>query len=166
MKKKLWIVVILGAVIFGMYAWVKFNPPLEVSTVASSRSYKSVVVGVGNKGIGDVKIIHVSVNNEEEPSLTKIQVSHALQGFIITEDFKSDESEKYEFTNIEDTTIKAGTSPSIQFEKQDNGTATDQDISYGVSVLHNEAINQVNITYKYFGITFNETITITNIPSS
>jgi len=36
---------------------------LEISTRASSGDYKSVVVGVGNKGIREVKILDVLVNN-------------------------------------------------------------------------------------------------------
>ncbi len=163
MKKKLWIsILIVGIAIGGFYSFVKFNSPLEVGTIASSGDRQSVVVEVGNKGIGEVKIVNVLVNNDEEPLKTKVQISNVLQGFTITKDFNSPESKKYGFRDIEDTMIEAGTSPSVQYQKSDDGTATNKDKSYGVSVLHTETIHKVNIEYKYFGLTCNETISIAN----
>lgn len=163
MKKKLWIaVLILGLIICGLYFFVKFNPPLELRTLGSSGDNKSVVVGVGNKGISDIKILDVLVNNNENPTKTKVQVSNALQGFIITDNFNSNESKKYGFRNIEDTTIKVGTSLSNQFKKLDDNTATNKDEIYGVSVIYTEEIFKVHIKYSYLGITFNETIPLVN----
>lgn len=159
LKKKLWIsVLILAITIGGFYSFVKVNPPLGIGTLASSEDKKSVVVGIGNKGFREVKIVDVSVNNNEKPSKTKAQVSNALQGFIITDDYTNKESIKYGFKNIEDVTIKVGTFPSSYFKKLDDGTATKNDKIYGISVIHNEAINRVNIKYSYLGISFNETV--------
>lgn len=150
LKKKLWISVLLIAIFMGgFYFLVKGNPPLEVGTLASSKDHKSVVVGMGNKGFGEVKIIDVSVNNNEKPSKTKVQVSNALQGFIVTDDYDNKESIPYGFQKIEDTSMKAGTS---------EGTATKNDEIYGLSVIHHEAINRVNIKYSYLGITFDEMV--------
>ncbi|WP_223881939.1 hypothetical protein [Niallia endozanthoxylica] len=51
MNKKLWVsVLILVIVIGGFYSFMKFNPPLEISTLASSENHKSVVVGLAIKG--------------------------------------------------------------------------------------------------------------------
>ena len=60
---------------------------MEIGTLASSGDSKSVVVGVGNKGFQNVKILDVVVNNNDIPVETKIQVSNALQGFVITSTF-------------------------------------------------------------------------------
>jgi hypothetical protein len=159
LKKKLWIfVLILAITIGGFYSFAKFNPPLDIGTLASSKDNKSVVVGIGNKGFRKVKILDVSVNNNEKPSKTKVQASNALQGFIITNDYNNEESIKYGFKNVEDITIKVGASPSSYFKKLDDGTATKKDEIYGISVIHNEAINRVNIKYSYLGISFNETV--------
>lgn len=47
--KKLWISVLLLAItIGGVYFFIKFNPPLEIGTLASSEGDKLVIVGVGN----------------------------------------------------------------------------------------------------------------------
>ncbi|ASJ52598.1 hypothetical protein BP422_02955 [Brevibacillus formosus] len=159
LKKKLWISVLLIAIIVGgFYFLVKGNPPLDMGTLASSEDHKSVVVGMGNKGFREVKIIDVSVNNDEKPSETKVQVSNALQGFIITDDYDNPGSKPYGFQNIEDIAIKAGTSPSAYFKKMDEGTATKNDEIYGLSLIHHEAINRVNIRYSYLGITFDERV--------
>ncbi|WP_235617641.1 hypothetical protein [Brevibacillus brevis] len=150
LKKKLSISILLIAILVGgFYFLVKGNPPLDIGTLASSKDRKSVVVGIGNKGFGEVKIIDVSVNNNEKPSKTKVQVSNALQGFIITDDYDNKESIPYGFQKIEDTSMKAGTS---------EGTATKNDEIYGLSVIHHEAINRVNIKYSYLGITFDEMV--------
>ncbi|WP_429843026.1 hypothetical protein [Brevibacillus sp. FIR094] len=159
LKKKLWISVLLIAIFMGgFYFLVKGNPPLDIDTLTSSNDHKSVVVGIGNKGFGEMKILGVSVNNDEKPSKTKVQVSNAMQGFIITDDYDNQVSKPYGFQNIEDIVMKAGTSPSAYFKKLDEGTATKNDESYGLSVIHHEAINRVKIKYSYLGITFDEMV--------
>ncbi|MGE7625532.1 hypothetical protein ACQKMD_21885 [Viridibacillus sp. NPDC096237] len=158
MKKKHWVTVLILALAFGgVYFFVLFNPPLEIGTLGTAVGKKSVVIGIGNKGFCEVKIVEVSVNNEK-PSNTKVQVSNALQGFIITDDYNNNESKKYGFKNIEDVSIKADTSPAATYKKLDEGTASKKDEIYGISVFHNEAINQIIIKYSYFGIPFNKTV--------
>ncbi|MEI2406026.1 DUF6366 family protein, partial [Niallia taxi] len=130
--------VILVIIIFGVYFLLKFNPPLEIDTIASNEDNKSVVVGIDNNGFRDVKILDVSVNNNEKPIETKLQVSNSLQGFVLTDDFQSEEAKAYGFTNIEDVVIKAGTS-------KDDETVSKDDEIYGVSVIYNEEINNVYI---------------------
>ncbi|MGE7622033.1 hypothetical protein ACQKMD_02910 [Viridibacillus sp. NPDC096237] len=157
MKKKHWVTVLILALAFGgVYSFVLINPPLEIGTLGTAVGNKSVVIGIGNKGFREVKIIEVSVNNNEKPSKTKVQVSNALQGFIITDN--NNESKKYGFKNIEDVSIKANTSPAATYKKLDDGTASKKDDIYGISVFHSEAINQVIIKYSYFGISFNKTV--------
>lgn len=149
MKRKLWnSVLLLIIIIGGGYFFLKFNPPLEIGTLASSKDNKSVVVGVGNKGFREIKILDVSVNNNEKSLKTRIQVSNAIQGFIKTDDDDT----------TDEIAIKTGTSPSSYFEKLDEGTASKDDEIYGVSVFHNEEVSKVHIRYSYLGISFNETV--------
>lgn len=159
MKKKHLVTVLILVLIFGgVYSFVLFNPPLEIGTLGTAVGNKSVVIGIGNKGFREVKILEVSVNNNEKPSKTKVQVSNALQGFIITDDNNNNESKKYGFKNLEDVSIKADTSPAATYKKLDDGTASKKDEIYGISVFHSKAINQVIIKYSYFGIPFNKTV--------
>jgi hypothetical protein len=153
---------ILVLIIGGGYFWLKFNPPLEVGTLASGEDKKSVVIGIGNNGFREVEILAVSVNNNEQPLETKIQVSNVLQGFIITDEYDSEEAKKYNFTNIDDVTIKTGTSPFYNYEKLEDGTASKKDVIYGISLIHNEEINNVHIEYSHFGMKFNETVYLNN----
>lgn len=159
MKKKLWLTILLVAItIGGVYFFIKFDPPLEIGTLASSKDHKSVVVGIGNKGLGEVKIVDVSVNNNENPSKTKIQVSNALQGFIITNDYNHEEAKEFGFTNINDVVIRKETAPSTNDKKLDDGIATKDDEIYGISVFHSEEIHKIHIKYSYLGISFHDTV--------
>ena len=125
MKRKLWIsLLLLLLIIGGGYFVFKVNPPLEIGTLASSADNKSVVVGVGYHGFREVKIADVSVNNNEKPSTIRMQVSNALQGFIITDDYMRVEAKEFGFMNSDEVAIKTGTSPSSYFEKLDEGTAS------------------------------------------
>ncbi|WP_217896397.1 DUF6366 family protein [Oceanobacillus rekensis] len=155
-------ILILVIIVGGVYFLLKFNPPLEIGTIASSGDNKSVVIGIGNNGFREVQILDVSVNNNEKPLETNLQVSNALQGFTISDDYNSEEAKKYGFTNIDEVAIKTGTSPSSNYEKLDDGTASKDDEIYGVSVIHNEEINNVHIKYSHFGMTFNDTVYLNN----
>lgn len=111
MKKKHWIfalVIVIAAI--GFYSFIKFNPPIEVNTLGISQSQESVVVGIGNTGFSKMKILNVSVNNNEKPVEAKVQVSNDSKGLIITEDFDSKEAREFGFTNIKDVTIPTKTS--------------------------------------------------------
>ena len=135
MKKKIWMpVLFLAIIIGGVYLFIKFNSPLEIGTLASSEDNKSVV-GIGNKGFREIKILDVTVNNGEKPMKTRLQVSNALQGFNITNDDTDEKAKKFGFTDMGKIAIKAGASPSSNFEKLDNGTATKNDEIYGISVF-------------------------------
>ena len=160
MKKKIGISILFLVIVIGcVYFYIKINPPLEISTLASSTDNKSIVIGVGNTGFREVHIVDVSVNNDEKPMKTKLQVSNALQGFIIADDDTDEKAKKYGFTNIDHATIKTGTSPSSNFEKLDDGTATENDEIYGISIFHNEKVMEIQIKYSYLGLSFDETVT-------
>lgn len=152
------VLVLLAALVGGTYLYLKVNPPLEVGTLVSGEDNKSAIVGVGNAGLGEIKILDVAVNNHEVPSETKIQMSNTILGFIITDDFQSPEAQQYGFEDIDETIIKKGTSPTSTFEKHDNGTASEDDEIYGISVIHDEEIRTVHIKYSYFGITLFEEV--------
>lgn len=164
MNKKILIVVlslmVFVALVGGTLMFLKSKPPLETTTVASDQNQHFVIVGFGNKGWGDIKLTEVAVNNFEEPLKSKIQMSNPMQGFIMTDDFESEESQPYRFTEIDEATIKTGTSPSATLEKQNNGTASEDDETYGLTVMHDEVIHTVHIKYSYFGINLFEEVEI------
>lgn len=138
------------------FLFIYFNPPLERGTVSGTGDYTSVIVGVGNKGFRDVRIDEVLVNNDEEPMEVKVQVSHALQGFMVTKNYNAKDTKPYGFTELDEVTIETGTSPGKSLEK----TATDQDTIYAVSVLHEKEIKTVHVKYRYIGIPFKKTVVV------
>ncbi|NMH67943.1 hypothetical protein HF072_03990 [Bacillus sp. RO3] len=146
-------------ILVGMFSFIKFNPPLVSGAVGATNDYHAVVLAIGNKGFSEVKVDDVLVNGNEEPSHIKMQVSNPLKGYIITDTF-DEEAKAYGIQNIENVTIQPDTAPSAQLEKVNNGTATTDDKSYGISVVHNKVIEKVNIKYTYLGISFDKTVTI------
>ncbi|MBU7592763.1 hypothetical protein [Metabacillus halosaccharovorans] len=151
---------ILVVLIIGIFSFIKFNPPLVSGTIASSGDLTFVVISIGNKGFSHVKINNVLVNNNEEPQNKKIQLSNPLKGFIVADSFEG-EAREYGIMNIKDILIEPNTSPSSQLDKVNNGTATEGDKSYGLSVIHNKEINMVTINYSYLGLTFEKYVPIT-----
>lgn len=159
MKKKHWIfalVIVIAAV--GFYSFIKFNPPIEVNTLGMSQSQNSVVVGIGNTGFSKMKILNVSVNNNEKPVEAKVQISNDSTGLIITEDFNSKEAREFGFTDIKGVTIPTKTS----FSDREKASTNKNDKLYGISALHNKAIDKVYIKYRYLGISFEETVSVSS----
>lgn len=145
----------------GFFSFIKSNPPLVSGTVGTTEDNNAVLVEIGNKGFSDVEIKDVLINNNEQPLKRKMQVSNPLKGFIITDSFNEGASE-YGISEIEDVAILPDTSPSTQLEKVNNSTATKNDKSYGISVVHHKPIESVKIKYRYLGFSFEETVLIKN----
>ena len=141
----------------GIFTYVKFNPPLVVGTLASGNEKHVALVGVGNKGSKQVNITEVLVNNEDEPQKVMVQVSNALAGFIVTDSF--DENE-YEVKNLDAVSIPPKTLPEETWEKMDEGTATEKDIIYGITIVQDRPIDKIMIKYDYLGLSFVKKVTV------
>lgn len=158
MKKVLLIAFILVLLVGGVFMYIKATPPLLTGTIAKSEDKQTVVIGLGNKGFSDLEVTHVKVNNHADPNGIKMQVSNPLVGFTVTVDENADEAKKIEYKEVEEVKILEGTIPEEIWKKQDEGTATEDDIIYGLVVTHHEEIHNVHIKYRYLGIMFNETL--------
>ncbi len=80
---------------------------------------------------------------------------------MITNNFEEFTGE-YEFYNINNVILEPNTSPKKQLEKVNNGTATENDNTYGLSVTHDEKIETIHIKYRYLGLPLEETFSICN----
>ena len=158
MKKLIVLAAVLAALVAATFAYLKFNPPLVISTLVSNEERPSVIVSVGNKGWTDIQLLDVAVNDHETPIEAKVQMSNAPQGFTLLDDFQGQLAEEYGVVDIDEAVIKTGTEPSVTFAKQDNGTATEEDEIYGISIHHDEDIHTVHIKYSYFGISLFEEV--------
>ncbi|MGY4691053.1 hypothetical protein [Salibacterium sp. K-3] len=158
LKKIITLSIISMVVIFGgIFSYITFNPPLVKGSVGSINNYNAVLLVIGNKGFSDVHIDDVSVNGDEKPSKVKMQFSNPSKGFIVTDTFNQ-EAEDFNLHDIENVAIKTNTSPVKQREKADNDTAATDDKRYGISVVHDNQIENVTITYSYLGIPLEKTV--------
>lgn len=158
MKKLIVLAVVLAVLVVGTFAFLKFNPPLVISTLVSDNERPSVIVSVGNKGWTDIQLLDVAVNDHETPTEAKVQMSNAPQGFTLLDDFQGQLAKEYGVVDIGEAIIKTGTDHATTWAKQDNGTATEEDEIYGISINHDEDIHTVHIKYSYFGISLFEEV--------
>jgi hypothetical protein len=160
-KAILFSVLMIALIISGFFSFTIWNPPLVSGAIGSSMDKQFVVISIGNKGFSSVRINSVLINNNDEPLDKKIQLSNPLKGFIIADDFEN-EARGYGITDIKDVLIEPKTAPSSQIEKMNNGTATEDDKSYGLSIITNTEINEVRIYYSYVGLSFEKHVPISH----
>jgi hypothetical protein len=162
MKKRLITAVLLSVavVVGGIYYWVIENPPIEIGMIGQNEDGTSVLVEVTNHGFREVKVVSVTVNNDDAPEMVKMQVSNLLKGYVMIDDIGDQLPIEVSLQNIEDVFIKAGPTNAEQLESLDAGTATKEDTIYAVNVFHDERVRQVMIEYQYFGMTLIETVEI------
>src|SRR5699024_11502357 len=83
----LFLIIILG----GTFLFIKFSPPLEIGTVASSDDKQIALVGIGNKGFSMINITEVLVNTNKSPIDVNLQESNIIHGFNLTYNYNSNE---------------------------------------------------------------------------
>ncbi|MFX3632859.1 MAG: hypothetical protein ACE3L7_05385 [Candidatus Pristimantibacillus sp.] len=134
---------------------------MDIGYSGSSSEKQVILMGVGNKSrLADIRVEDVFVNNNSLPSNVKIQVSNPLKGFIISSNFEGEEEKKYNFQDLKSVSIQTKTERQKQFDKLSNGTATEKDTIYAISIGHHETIQKVRIKYRFLGLTFNKVIQI------
>lgn len=144
------------------FLYIVFNPPFVQGPIITAKDNHLVVVGVGNKGLRDVTLEGVRVNNGEEPLQANVQISNALKGFNVTEAVDESEAEEKGFTDVSGMKVDGGTSPKKILRKLDKGTATEKDIIYGITILHDKPIESVQVKYRYISFPFQKTIVVNN----
>ena len=158
MRKTVIISILVSVIVLiGFFVFIKLNQPLESGTISigTLEDQQLLMLEIGNKGFGDIQIKRVLVNDSEEPVDTKIQVSNPLKGFIIPGNFTAKGN-----TDIKDVKLLPRTSPSTNLEKVNNGTATEKDHSYGLTLINRNPIYEVIIYYTYLGLSFEKKIPI------
>ncbi|MCD5324352.1 MULTISPECIES: hypothetical protein [Pontibacillus] len=145
----------------GSYVFAKINPPLALADgLAYQKGKKVILLEAGNQyPFGDIKLTDVLVNENLKPSEAKVQVSHPTNGFIITTDFNGKEAEEYHFLNLENAKLKPNTHPQKQLDKLNEGTLTDDDLIYAITLGHQSSIEKVTIKYQCLGIPYEKIVT-------
>ncbi|XRG80196.1 hypothetical protein V5E38_07785 [Rossellomorea sp. GAMAL-10_SWC] len=159
-KIVIFLAIVILIILIGFKPFIKRNPPLEIGIIGWTEKKHGVVIQIGNKGWKKVYITDILVNSNERPLNVKIQVSNPLKPLIITDSFTDKEAKNYVYKNINSISIEPNTSPSYILEKENNGTATEKDKVYGISVLDDKSINKIIIKYHYMSIPFVKKISV------
>lgn len=155
MKKLVSIVILFLLLVGGVISYIKASSPLVSTEVASGNNGKIVIIEIGNKHVwGNVYIEKVLVNGGVELNDVMVQVSNPLKGFIVTDWYTDKEAKDYNFQPVESVAIQPNTTGAENLEKVNTGTAKEDDLSYALSIAHEEEVEEVVILYRYLGFTF------------
>ncbi|WP_313802390.1 hypothetical protein [Cytobacillus sp.] len=160
MKKMIVVCSSLIVLLFaGSFSYLQISPPLVAIPSAYETGKKVLLIEVGNKNpFGKIKIQDVLVNNYDPPSKVKVQVSNHTKGFIISDHFNSDESRKYTFKDLKSVKLEPNTDPKEQLKKMNDGTITDDDLIYAITIGHQNRIENVLVKYQYLGVSFEKVV--------
>ncbi len=154
-------IIILLIIVASIFLFLKLNPPLETIQNGSSLDGDVQLIRLGNKSsFGQIKIEEVFVNHNVTPAQMKIQESYHPKGFMIPEQFEGQEETEYTFKDLSEVTIKPNTIAAEHFNHIEAGTITEDDTIYGLTLIHNETIYEVMITYRHLGIVYETTFSI------
>lgn len=144
----------------GSFSYLKTSPPLIAGTLGYQKGKEVLLVEVGNQNsFGRIEIQEVLVNNNINPSIAKMQVSNHSKGFIISDKFNSEEVSEYAFKNLENVQLEPNTAPQEQLKKVNEGTSTEGDWIYAITLGHKSSIEKVIIKYQYLGLSYEKVVT-------
>lgn len=161
MKKLVIAIVFVIFLLGGAYLYLIVNKPLISSLSAWTSDKHIMLVEVGNKSkYGNIHFQKVLVNNDVSPSNVQIQVNHTRTGFVITDRFEGEDVKKYNFKDIQSVPIPAGHSSQKQHDKIEEGTATEEDKIYAITIRHDSEVQKIIIQYRYMGLSYEEVISV------
>ena len=143
------IVGLMIVVIIGIIVWLRLNPPLDGSGFYRNPDSTTIVIGLGNKGFGDIQVTEVLVNNGVTPADVKMQIVHPDKGSIVVNDVLSSEEAAYNLFSLKDSKIKKGTIVQEIWERQGKDQLKEEDKIYGLTIVNNEPIYNVEVHYSY-----------------
>ncbi|MGE8205895.1 hypothetical protein ACQKP0_15175 [Heyndrickxia sp. NPDC080065] len=163
MKKIVIAAVLILIILCGVFAYLKNSDPLDVGAIATSTfdNKHILLVEVGNKSnFSKIHIEEVLINNRVKPSNLKLQISTPLKGFTISDSNEGNEEKGYIFKDLQNVSLLPNTTTQKQLEKANNGTATDNDKIYAISISDKDKIQEVLIKYRYFGLSYEKVVPI------
>ena len=151
--------ILLGSIVIVLVCtilYVKVNPPLYIRGVSSNAVQAGsiqndkgdpfvIVANAENHGLGEIRVKQVLINGNEKPDKVELGVGRSNHLVMVKQALGNiDEDEEISFHGIHEYPIK----PVVQSDVIDSDTIK----HYGIAVSHNEKINNLVITYSYFGI--------------
>jgi hypothetical protein len=123
--------------------------PIKVGGFTSFTGENTIIFELINKGFADVELLDVRVNDGRKPAKAELGVSYSLH---LVGGEGLDEDPNIEFVDIRELPLKPDLMPDEKRDALDQGTRTP--LNYGVRLYNDEPITQIEVKYKYGGITF------------
>lgn len=126
--------------------------PIKVGGFTSFADENTMIFEVMNKGFADVKLLDVRVNDGMKPE-AELGVSYSLH---LVGGEGLDEDPDIQFVDIREVPLKPELMPDEKRAALNQGTRIP--LNYGVRLYNDEPITQIEVKYKYGGITFTREI--------
>lgn len=123
--------------------------PIKVGGFTSFTDENTIIFEVINEGFVDVELLDVRVNNGMKPAKAKLGVSYSLH---LVGGGGLDEDPDIEFVDIREVPLKPELSPDEKRAALNQGSRIP--LNYGVRLYNDEPITQIEVKYRYGGITF------------
>ncbi|RWZ54697.1 hypothetical protein EQV77_13700 [Halobacillus fulvus] len=134
-------------------AYIKVNPPLAHGSIGTTTDRHSVIITIGNKSLfGAIHITDVSINGSLPPMEVKVQETDSSAGLMIT-DIATDPASQFNTEKPAPITLMPNSSPLVT----DSAEQLENKV-YGLSITEKNPIDKIELSYKFFGLTFIKTI--------
>ncbi len=123
--------------------------PIKVGGFTSFTDENTIIFEVINEGFVDVELLDVRVNTGMKPAKAELGVSYSLH---LVGGGGLDEDPDIEFVDIREVPLKPELSPDEKRAALNQGSRIP--LNYGVRLYNDEPITQIEVKYRYGGITF------------
>ncbi|WP_339269822.1 hypothetical protein NYE54_02640 [Paenibacillus sp. FSL K6-1330] len=123
--------------------------PIKVGGFTSFADENTVIFEVINEGFADVELLDVRVNDGMKPAKAELGVSYSLH---LVGGEGLDEDPDIEFVDIREMPLKPELVPDEKRAALGQGSRIP--LNYGIRLYNDEPIIQIEVKYKYGGITF------------
>lgn len=123
--------------------------PIKVGGFTSFTDENTMIFEVINEGFADVELLDVRVNDGRKPAKAELGVSYSLH---LVGGSDLDEDPNIEFVDIRELPLKPDLMPEKKRAALDQGSRIP--LNYGIRLYNDEPITQIEVKYKYGGITF------------
>lgn len=123
--------------------------PIKVGGFTSFTGENTVIFELINKEFADVELLDVQVNDGRKPAKAELGISYSLH---LVGGSSLDEDPDIEFVDIRKMPIQPELMPDEKRAALDRGSRVP--LNYGIRLYNDEPINQIEMKYKYWGISF------------
>ncbi|RKP57982.1 hypothetical protein D7Z26_00245 [Cohnella endophytica] len=157
MKRKIIVIIstILIIILFASFIYLRNNQVINITglTQSNETGKQSIILELENKGVADIKLLKVFINNSQLPNKVELVASyssHLVAGGLL------DEDPDIKFTDdISSIKIRPATNSEQRIELiKSKAHPTD----YGLRITYEDKVEIVKIKYKYLGLVFTKTV--------